>query len=174
MTETNDYVRLEPPQNGFVPLSQTAGPGCASSLGPSGLCGWEWALPRESQRTGHPEGAGTPCPWLLVSASTVVTGENEFHPRQTTESGVPPPRRGPGGEEGGGHQPHRAPEDTGRCRPAHGRPPSHAQARSDLAVRLASHTPACLSSLSASILGWLGLVPVGTWALSRPQLALQA
>lgn len=82
---------------GLWPLSRTAGRGSAGSLGPSGLCGRGRALPRAS------EGTGTPCPWLLVSASTVVTGENEFHPRQTTEPHCLVcrlPRRGPGG--GGG------------------------------------------------------------------------
>lgn len=79
---------------GLWPLSRTAGHGSAGSLGPSGLCGRGRALLRAS------EGTGTPCPWLLVSASTVVTGENEFHPRQTTEPHCLVcrlPRRGPGG-----------------------------------------------------------------------------
>lgn len=105
--------------------------------------------------------------WSLVRMN-FIPGKPQSH---TVWSAASP---GVGQEVRGGHQPRRAPKDVGGRRPAHGRPPSHAQAWSDLAVRLAPHTPACPSSLSASVLGWLGMAPVGTWALSSPQLALQA
>lgn len=56
------------------PRSWAGEPGALGLRNSSGCCGWATARQRESESTGHAAGAGTLCPWLAASASTLVTG----------------------------------------------------------------------------------------------------